>query len=101
MVPQRTRCPQEATLPTLTQPQAVAIRICLESPANKVSYRRVFLTGKPMPPRCIPAKVAHALAKKGYGQTVWSQRKDEGHFVLNDQGADAYVKHRKEIGQPP
>lgn len=96
MVPQRTRCPQEATLPTLTQPQAVAIRICLESPANKVSYRRGFLTGRPMPPRCIPAKVAHALAKKGYGQTLWSQRKDEGHFVLNDQGADAYVKHRKE-----
>lgn len=80
----------------LTPAQALAIRECLGSKDRRVAYRRAFLNGN-MPPRCVASTVAKRLCEKKLGQMVPGTKPDEGHFVLNKQGEEAYEQHRKSI----
>lgn len=81
----------------LTQPQAVAIRQCLDSSDRQVRFAKSFLSGKALPRGTIPSQVAECLARKGMGSIKKKNAHAEGWFFLNDSGELAYKKHRQEI----
>lgn len=81
----------------LTQPQAVAIRQCLDSSDRQVRFAKSFLSGKALSRGTIPSQVAECLARKGMGSIRKKNAHAEGWFFLNDSGEAAYKKHRQEI----
>lgn len=82
---------------SLTQPQAVAIRQCLDASGRQVRFKKGFLSGRAIPRGTIPSQVACCLERKGMGSIKRTNAHAEGWFFLNNVGEAAYKKHRKEI----
>lgn len=80
----------------LTQPQATAIRACIES-GGKARFSRSFFSGKELPRGTIPAITARKLASLGLGRIQSGEHKDEGTFFLDASGESAYKKHRERL----
>lgn len=80
----------------LTQPQATAIRACIES-GGKARFSRSFFSGKELPLGTIPAITARKLASLGLGRIQSGSHKDEGTFFLEPSGESAYREHRERL----